>query len=262
MTDSDLTYLKGWFSDYTKSFYSSHEEDQKNIMLKVEHTHNVCRNIIEIAKRSSLSDDRTRIAEAIALFHDIGRFSQYAEYKTFRDADSVSHGRLGSQTLMKENVLRGLPDNEQHLIIQAVKFHGAYSIPTMMNGDTVFYLKLIRDADKIDIFRVFIEYYESPVQERASATAFGVPDTPECSKVMLSCIFNKKIASYSDIKTENDFRLMKLSWVFDMHYKESVRLLQERDYMNMIIEKLPQTEEIREAVTILRQYVSERLGDD
>jgi hypothetical protein len=260
MTNDDLTFLKNWFSDYTKSFYSDDEEDQKNIMIKVDHTVNVCRNIVEIAENQSISENDMRLAEAIALFHDVGRFPQYAKYKTFRDADSISHGRLGSETLIKENVLGRLPDEEQGTIIQAVKFHGAFSIPAALNGNTVFFLKLIRDADKVDIFRVFIEYYESPVEERASATAFGVPDTPGFSEVMLSRILDKKIASYSDIRTENDFRLMKLSWVYDIHFDESIRLLQERNYLNRIIDKLPRTDEIGSAIAVLRQYISERLN--
>lgn len=262
MTEEDLILLKQWFSDYTRSFYSSSEEDQKNIMLKIEHTRNVCNNIVDIASGSSLDDNQVRLAEAIALFHDLGRFPQYAEYRTFRDADSVNHGLLGAKTLRKENVLGMLPSKEQETIIQVVRFHGAYKIPSVLNGNDVFFLKLIRDADKIDIFRVFIEYYESPEEKRASATAFGVPDTPEYSQIMLSRILNRQVASYSHIKTENDFRLMKLSWVFDMHFKESVRLLQERNYLDRIIEMLPQTEEIRSAVKIVRQYVSERLARD
>ena len=261
MTKDDLIFLKNWFSAYTESFYSADDEDQKNILIKVDHTVNVCRNILEIAKGLSINDNDIRLAEAVALFHDVGRFPQYAKYKTFRDADSISHGRLGSKTLIKENVLCRLPDKEQQIIIQAVKFHGAFSIPSTLNGDTVLFLKLIRDADKVDIFRVFIEYYESPAEERASATAFGVPDTPEYSKIMLSRIFNKEIASYSDIKSENDFKLMKLSWVYDMHFKESIRLLLDRDYLNRIIDKLPQTEEIGSAMTFLRQYISERLDN-
>jgi HD superfamily phosphohydrolase YqeK len=262
MTKNDLIFLKDWFSEYTKSFYSSDEEDQKNILLKVKHTHNVCRNIVEIAKGSSLSDNQIRLAETIALFHDIGRFLQYKKYRTFRDAISVNHGLLGSKILIKEKVLRNLPEDEQELIIHAVKFHNAFAIPTVLNEDTVLFLKLIRDADKVDIFRVFIEYYESPEEEKASATAFGVPDTPEYSKIMLSCILNKEVASYSNIRTENDFKLMKLSWVYDMHFKESIRLLQKRNYIKKIADKLPQTDEIISAVSFLQQYILQRLNTD
>jgi hypothetical protein len=262
MTDRDLTMLKGWFDEYARSYYSSDEEDQRNIMVKVDHTHNVCRNIVEIAKGESLSNNRIRIAETIALFHDLGRFPQYAQYKTFRDAISVNHGRLGARTLAQKKILADLPDNEREIITRAVNFHGAFAIPLVMNGGTVFFLKLIRDADKVDIFRVFIEYYECPPDKRASATAFGVPDTPEYSETMLSCLLQKRVAAYSEIKTENDFRIMQLSWIYDMHFDKSLRLIVQRDYLNTIIDLLPQTDEIKSATTLLHKYISERLSND
>jgi hypothetical protein len=262
MTQDDLIYLKSWFADYTKAYYSADAEDQKNILLKVEHTDNVCRNIVAIAEGSSLAGNQIKLAEAVALFHDVGRFRQYTRYKTFRDAISLNHGLLGSKILIEEKVLQRLPVDEQQLIIQSVKFHNAFAIPATLDSDVVLLLKLIRDADKVDIFRVFIEYYESPVEKRASATAFRMPDTPEYSEVMLSCIMNKHVASYSNIRTENDFKLMKLSWVYDMHFKESVRLVQERNYLDSIINKLPQTEDILAAAEVLREYISQRLNSD
>lgn len=262
MTRDDLIYLKGWFADYARSYYSSDNEDQKNILLKVEHTDNVCRNTVAIAEGSSLDANQVRLAETVALFHDVGRFRQYTKYKTFRDAISINHGMLGSKILIEEKVLQRLPGDEQQLIIQAVKFHNAFAIPTVIDSNVVLFLKLVRDADKVDIFRVFIKYYESPEEERASATAFGLPDSPEYSKLMLSCLMNKHVASYSNIRTENDFKLMKLSWVYDMHFKESVRFVQERNYVNSIINKLPQTEDILTAAEVLKEYISQRLNSD
>ena len=229
-------------------------------MLKVEHTRNVRENILLIAKGLSLSEDRMRLAETVALFHDVGRFPQYAKYKTFRDAVSLSHGLLGMKTLIKDGVLDRLPEGERGLVLKVVNFHGAFSIPAIFDSDTVFFLKMVRDADKVDIFRVFLEYYESPPEERASATAFGVPDSPEYSKIMLANIYNREVASYSHIKTENDFKLMKLSWIYALYFDGSVRLLQERGHIERLIGMLPQTDEIRAAMDVLRQYIAERLG--
>jgi HD superfamily phosphohydrolase YqeK len=260
MREEDSLFLKEWFSGYTRSFCSDSEEERKNIVLKIEHTHNVYLNMKEIAKSLALDDNRTRLAEAVALLHDIGRFPQYAEYKTFRDADSKNHGLLGVKTLLRENVLQALPEDEQKLILNTVKFHNAYAIPSGRSEEEALFLKLIRDADKIDIFRVFNEYYESPPEERASATAFGVPDTPGYSRKMLSCIAKKQIAAYSDIRTENDFRIMHLSWVFDLHFKMSIQLIQNRNYINKLISRLPGTDEIESAMTILKEYVQERLN--
>lgn len=259
MTRNDLNFFKKWFSDYCKSFHSSDIEDQRNIYLKEHHTFNVCKNIIEIAKELSLSSNQIILSEAVALFHDIGRFPQYAKYKTFRDNISVNHGLLGAQTLLGKKILQNLSDNEQELIIQAVKFHNAFSIPKTEKEDIVFFIKLIRDADKLDIWRVFIEYYESPDENRASAVSLGLPDIPEYSDDVISCLYKKKIVSLSKIKTLNDFKLLQLSWIYDLNFKPSFRLLLERDYIDRIIAKLPQTEEIQKVLFPLKEFVLQRL---
>lgn len=255
MTQDDLTYFKKWFSDYCKSFYSSNIGDQKNILLKEQHTFNVCRNIIEIVRKLSLSENDIMLAEIVALFHDIGRFPQYAQYKTFKDSISVNHGLLGAQTLIKERILQRLPDREQALIIQAVKFHNAFSIPKLEKEDIIFFIKLIRDADKLDIWRVFIEYYECPEEDRASAVGLGLPDTVEYSKNIISYLYKKKIIPLSKVNTLNDFRLLQLSWIYDLNFKDSLILITGREYIDRITATLPQTEEICKVSLFLREYV-------
>jgi len=260
MTKDDLNIFKNWFSDFCKSFYSSNIEDQKNISLKEEHTFNVCKNIIEIARELSLNDNEMMLAETIALFHDIGRFPQYAKYKTFKDSISVNHGVLGAHTLLEKKILKNLPENEQKLIIQSVRFHNAYSLPAGEEEDSVIFIKLIRDADKLDIWRVFIEYYESSQEERASAVSLGLPDTTEYSEEILSCIHRKQMASLSKVKTLNDFKLMQLSWIFDLNFKTSFRLLLERNYIDRIIFQLPQKEEIDRVSSALKEFVHMRVN--
>jgi len=260
MTEKDLIFFREWFDGYTKTFISSDEEDRKNVKLKIEHSLRVAENIVKIAGSLGLNTDDILLAETVALFHDLGRFPQYAIYKTFQDRKSMNHGLLGAKVLLKENVLDRLPYFEKDLIIKSVKFHGAYTIPNIFREKVRFFLKLIRDADKVDIYRVFVEYYESSEEDRATATAFGVPDSPEYSKAMLSCITQKKVASYSLIKTENDFRIMKLSWLYDMHFDESVRIIRNKGYIDKLIMLLPQTDEIKAAMSVLSQYVDERIG--
>ncbi|MEW6161968.1 MAG: HD domain-containing protein [Nitrospirota bacterium] len=259
MTKDDLIFFKNWFSDYCKSFYSSNREDQRNIRLKEVHTFNVCENIIEIGRELSLSDSEMMLAETVALFHDIGRFPQYVKYKTFVDSISVNHSLLGAQTLLEEKTLQNLPEDEQELIIQAVRFHNAFSIPKIEKEDIVFFIKLIKDADKLDIWRVFIEYYESPEENRASAVGLGLPDTTDYSEEVLLNIFKKKMASLSKVKTLNDFKIMQLSWVYDLNFRTSFRLLMERNYIERIVSKLPKTEEIHRASAYLKEFVYSKL---
>lgn len=259
MTRDDVIFFKKWFTDYCRSFYSSNSEDQRNIQLKEEHTFNVCENIIEIGKELSLGEKEMMLAETIAIFHDIGRFPQYAEYRTFLDSASVNHGLLGAQTLIEEKTLGNLPEDEQELILQSVRFHNVFSMPKIKRKDILFFLKLIRDADKLDVWRVCLEFYELPEGERASAVGHGFLDTDDYSEDVLSSIFKEKMASLARVKTLNDFKIMQLSWVYDLNFKPSFRMLSERGYIERITLKLPKSEEIDRASAYVKDYVHMKL---
>lgn len=260
MHSRDLDIFKAWFTGYSQSFYTDDAEDNKNIELKIRHTSFVCENAILIAKEEHLSDNDLMIAGTASLFHDIGRFLQYSRYKTFRDSISVNHGRLGAEILDKENILRHLPPLERQLIMNAVRFHNAFKVPSFEDQQNVFFLQLIRDADKLDIWRIFSEYYEGPEDEKASAVGLGLPDLPDYSETVLSCLYEKKLATLSDLTTLNDFKLMQLSWIYDLNFRHSFRLLAERAYIRKITATLPQTDEIAGAVSSIKKFVHEKAG--
>ncbi|MFZ5907323.1 MAG: HD domain-containing protein [Nitrospirota bacterium] len=260
MKHDDLIFFKQWFGDYCRSFYSDELEDQKNILLKEEHTFNVCRNMVRITGDLSLDEQQRLLAETVALFHDIGRFPQYARFRTFRDSDSVNHGILGAETLHEQRVLQRLSLDEQTIILEAVRFHNAFSVPKNENDEIIFFIRLVRDADKLDIWRVFLEYYESPHESKASAVGLGLPDVPEYTNGILSVIYDKQIIRLADLKTLNDFKLLQLSWIFDLNFRPSFQLLKERDYINRITAHLPQTEEIRNILAFLLEYVQGKLN--
>ncbi len=260
MTGKDLDSLKKWFSEYASSYLSSSDEDNGNYRLKIEHSHNVCENILIIAEDENLDHAKSRIAEAVALFHDIGRFPQYAQYRTFNDKISVNHGSLGAEVLSGEGVLKGLPATEAEVIARAVKFHNAFAIPGEFDDDTVLFIKLIRDADKLDILRLFIEYYGDSSQERSEVPAHGLPDNSEYSKDFVSCLHKGEMASFYRAKTLNDFKLMHLSWIYDLNFRSASKLFVERGYIQKILSHLPQTDEILKAVEVVRIRLHDRIS--
>lgn len=254
MNADQFNSLKVWFHEYSKSFLSPDEEYNKNISLKIQHTYHVCENIVQISREQLLSDNEIMLAETIALFHDVGRFRQYQQYRTFKDIVSVNHGKLGAEILGEEGILNFLDREEQELITSAVKFHNTFALPHLENPGIIIFLKLIRDADKLDIWRVFSEYFEADESERASAAGLGLPDTPSYSEKILSCIYKKKMASLADLQTQNDFRLMQLSWIYDLNFSTSFRLLLERDYINRIGRTLPQSDVIVNILLLLHEF--------
>ncbi len=261
MDRKDLIFFKQWFSDYCKSFYSSHKDDQKNIFLKEQHTFCVCENMIQIADEIPLNNNEALLAEAIALFHDVGRFPQYAKYKTFRDSNSENHGALGAKILDEKKVLRHITKKERELITQVIKYHNAFKIPAKQTPETVFFLKLIRDADKLDIWRVFLDYYESPDAERASAIGLGFSDVQTYSPEIVASIYKKQITPLVKAKTFNDYRLVQLSWIYDLNFSASLREVLKRDYINRIASYLPQTEDIKSVSAYLEEYIYQRVNE-
>lgn len=255
MTSRDLAYFKEWFASYCKTYYSANPEDQQNIVLKEVHTHKVCENMSALSVDLALSENETLLAETIALFHDIGRFPQYARYKTFRDGISVNHGVLGVEVLSKEGVLAVLSERERALIATSITFHNAFRVPKGMDEDALLFVWLIRDADKLDIWRVFIEYYESPENDRASAVGLGLPNIPQYSKEIVARVMRGEIVALSEVKTLNDFKLLQLSWIFDLNYPPSFRLLSERNYIERILATLPSSVEIE----CLRQFLNDQV---
>jgi putative nucleotidyltransferase with HDIG domain len=257
MTGKGLDNFKHLFSEYVRSFYSSDPKEQVNISLKEEHTFLVCKTIRLLAKRLSLGSDKVLLAETIGLFHDIGRFPQYARYKTFRDSISVNHGKLGADILFDEGFLLGIGSGESRTIINAVKFHNAFVAPHMDNPEDFFFLRLVRDADKLDIWRIFLDFFKSK-NEKGSEAGLGLPDTPSYSAGVLSCIHEKKAVSHGLLKNLNDFKLLQLSWVFDLNFQPSFELLKENHYLEKLVALLPQTDEILKASDLLFDFVCQK----
>lgn len=117
---------------------------------------------------------------------------------------------------------------------------------------------MIRDADKLDIWRIFATYYEKDPSERESFAGLGLPDIPEYSAHVLACLAEKRLSRLSDLRTLNDFGILQLTWVYDLNYPISVRLASERGHIERIISFLPQTKDVSDAVYSLREYMKNR----
>jgi len=260
MTEKQFQFYKSWFADYTQSFYTANTDEQKNILLKEQHTFNVCRNITEISKSLNLIEEEINLAESVALFHDIGRFPQLKKYKTFRDSISVNHGLLGADVLLESNILSMLPKRESEIIIRSVKYHNALKIPNLKDEKSLFFLKLIRDADKLDIWRIFLEYFNDK-KDMGSAAGLDLPDTQEYTGGLLDNIYKKEIISLSKIANLNDFKILQISWVFDLNFRISFELFQKRDYIKLL-STVPPTAEIIEASAFIKEYIDNRIKNE
>ncbi|MDL1981815.1 MAG: HD domain-containing protein [Deltaproteobacteria bacterium] len=256
MTRDDLNYLKTWFTEYVSNFYSDDHDYNHLIRLKEEHTIRVCCNIAMLGKELGLSDQDMVLAETIALFHDIGRFKQYKTYRTFNDFVSENHAKLGLRQIAIHRVLSACTTAEKRLITRAIAYHNAAALPVNENDNTLFFMRLIRDADKLDIWKLFIDYCNEREKKHSSAIELGLPDDPIYSQRVIESLKQRRLVLMQDLKTLNDFKLLQIGWVYDLNFVPSFKTVQNRKYIEKLEETLPKSKEIKEAVQQAHDHVN------
>lgn len=261
MKKEDFLRLRSWFQDYVRSFYSEDTFISQNVLLKEEHSFKVCENASRIAISEKMDEENYYLALVIALLHDIGRFEQISRYRTFNDRISENHALLGVKILDAEGTLSFASAQERHIILTAIKNHNLRAISDDLDGKALLHTRLIRDADKLDIYKILTDYYVTKAISPNPVLEHGLPDVPVYSRHLIQVIFNNTIASTDGVTTCNDMNLTRLAWVFDLNFTETFRLVKEKGYIKKLIDTLPQNSEINAVQDHLQKYIDSMLGN-
>ncbi|MCQ2749493.1 MAG: HD domain-containing protein [Clostridia bacterium] len=204
-------YLR-YFKRYTDKFFTEvSDEDRYKIELKIVHTMNVLKLMRRIAKEKGLTGEDYEIAKVIALFHDLGRFNQIKLYGTFSDKDSINHAEESVRELKRMNILDGagdtyVPAHNKELIYKAILNHNKNRDVLDFGGDEKLKLmsELIRDCDKIDIYRSVEKYVvRQPIGEYMRAEGISDP-SPEITDGIFQNVMNNENVLMSNMKTVGD----------------------------------------------------------
>jgi len=224
MNRDHVRYFQSWFNDYVSNFYSK-GQDQENdwsIQLKEKHSWKVREEIMLISQRLNVSEDDILIAEVLGLFHDVGRFYQYQKYKTFRDDLSEDHAKIGARIVTNSHILGDLTEAEKNVITKGILYHNIHTLPEDTDPRCLFFCKLLRDADKLDIWRVIINYYyeeqDHNYKYHKAVLELGLPDTPGYSDKVLDDLYSGQTPRSNTIKNLNDFKLFQIGWVYDINF--------------------------------------------
>ncbi|AQR95675.1 HD domain-containing protein [Clostridium saccharoperbutylacetonicum] len=261
MEKDSLKKYYNWFNSYIKKFYGDDPVINQNIELKEKHTLNVANHAVSIAKSLNLTGEEINTAEIIGLFHDIGRFEQFRTYKTFRDYLSVNHAALGVKILVEYDVLKYLDKDRQKLIIKAINLHNEKDLPKDLNVDEALFCKLIRDADKLDIFRIITEYEEER-RNNPNPALDNLPFTPGYNKELLQAILTNKKINNNSLKNYNDRKLYELNWITDLNYAFSVNYIKEKNILKILTDCLPKNDEIDKISKYLEKYIEGFLKEE
>ena len=261
-TNNEINFnrAKQIFKDYIKNF----DEDDGSILLKIEHTYHVVDLSEYIAKDQGLDEENINLAKLIALLHDIGRFKQVSMLKDFSDKE-FDHADYGIQILFKENMIREFIETNKYdeIIKKAIYNHNKFKIEEGLNEIEELHCKIIRDADKLDNFRVkqknkfeasFPQYKN--VEEELSYS--------NISDIVYNDFLNRRCIKLNDRKTILDYWICVLAFIFDLYFKSSLQYVYDKNYIDILIDKIEYKDEktkkrMEEIRRCAKEYIKEIL---
>ena len=261
MKKQDLEQLKAWFSDHVAGFYGDDKFVNDHIKLKEVHTDGVCAEMNELTEKLGLDENDRLIAETIALLHDVGRFTQFKIYNTYSDAKSGDHAQFSLDIIRQNDLLDKLPTDEQRIIKTAIKLHSQKNIPTDLDAAIVPFAKLIRDADKLDIYPLLISNYELyHANPDDYPLEVELPNEPHYCPEIFDHILNGRLVDYHKLKTINDAIILKIGWVHDINFPAALEKIRENRYIDELFKLLPENEDMKKLRTAIFKYIDERIA--
>jgi hypothetical protein len=260
MNNSQLRKTKEWFESYAGTFASGDGSFHPPLQLKVDHSQQVADNARQLAEDLGWNPAVANRAEALGWLHDIGRFSQFAEFGTFTDATSVNHGERGREVVRQSEMLSALKDGEQTALLDGIRYHNAKTEPDHLDEESLRFLKLIRDADKLDIFHIVLTSIQRDgFQELPGMLPQVVLNGPVNPKVIHE-IQTRQTCSITLVRSLADFLLMQLSWVYDLNYSASFRQIIDRNIIETLEQKLPTDPQVQQIFQSIRSFARHNLS--
>lgn len=235
----DISQHREWFENYAAAKVASSPLDPEPLLIKLEHTKNVLANVSQIAVAENFNPTLARAVKLAALYHDLSRFDQFIEYGTFKDKDSRNHGAWSVKLLKLERRLEREKTEIQRLVLIAVGMHNRLLVPPAVGGDSLLACNALRDADKLDILRVMDEHLSSGKPYNPTVI-LGLPDEADRSgPEVIRAALNDRAASYADLRSVNDFRLLLGTWFFCMNFQSSRELYKAAGHGRSLVAALP-----------------------
>lgn len=268
------------FAEYVRNYDPSDEK----IKLKIDHTYRVAGLCQRIAESLGLSEPDVDIAWLLGMLHDIGRFEQIRCFGTFNDVQSVDHAEFGADLLFKEGLIRKfaegyyeecelarsgneeaeqiIKNNEHHnkdtgLIEMAIRQHNKYRVKEDLTERQRMFCDILRDADKVDIFKVNADA-DIPMEIIYDVTTEELKNGV-ITKEVLESFYKKETVLKSVRRSAVDHIVGHISLLFELVYKESYRQAREQGYVYKLLDFKSDVPEVNAEFDDMRKYVDEFL---
>lgn len=241
----DIDNLKEVFRNHVEKY----DMNETAIIRKFYHSYRVMDLCMLLAKYNNFNEENTEIAMLTGLLHDYSRFEQWTKYKTYSDINSVDHGDLAVERLFDDNQIIDYCTNKEYYdeIRDAVKYHNKYDYPDYLSDHNKLLCKIVRDADKLDIFYL-LGINDDLIHE----------DDCLISDEIRNEFYNYKSIKHEDTKSKSDNIILILAMVFDLNFKYSFEHLKKYNLIDKIYEKIKNKDKFKSYFDFINKYIEKR----
>ena len=242
-----LPCLTKLYDEYVDTYREADGELPVMMRLKRVHTGFVVKNAEAIADGEGFTAEEREVALAAALLHDTGRYEQLKRYNTFKDSDSIDHA-VFSHDIVKEKgwldkvEVEGRGRQWKDAILKAVLYHNRRDLPkevehplSTSTSDLNLLSKAahtVRDADKLDIFRVLEDRVKNTDWKGDTRAFWNLAISAPPNPVVVECIAEGRPVDYQNVKSLSDFVLIQVGWMIaGIHFATARRLCRERNHL-------------------------------
>lgn len=260
MTHDDFLKIEEQFFAYTKPFVDR-AKDAYPFVLKQEHTARVCRAMEMLCLSLGLDGPTTARACAAAMVHDMGRFPQFAVFRTYSDARSKNHAALGCREIVRSKILSHLSVTDRRLILQSVALHNRPRLAGTYGPELSLLARLLRDADKIDIFGVMKDHYLKPDLSHGFIT-HDLPDDGEIPETAARELLETRQNDLSHVNTLNSMRVFQAGMVYDLNFPSAAAAILNLEVIPILLGGIPPSELIIRLERALLEHLESLVVSD
>ncbi len=256
----DLQKARIAFKEYISNYDN---QDDPGFNLKVVHTYHVVDNAIMISKKLGLVEEETKLAALIAILHDIGRFDELKNLKKF-DSVGNDHAMFASKLLFEEGLISKFIDTDEYnnIIKKAVENHNKKQIEEGLSEKELLHAKIIRDADKLDNYRVKKDEKIENIFPNVVNSREDLENSLIADKVY-DAVIKEKCVDIKDRIYPLDYWICVLAFTFDIYFNETLSIIKENNYINVLIDRFEyqkSKEKMKMIRNVLNNYIEKKLN--
>ena len=253
----DFELAEKSFQEYLKNY----DINDGSIALKIKHTYEVAKKSEYIANGLRLDKENIELAKIIALLHDIGRFEQIKEFGEFNDK-KIEHAEFGVKVLFDNGLIRKFIEENKYdnIIYKAIYNHNKYKIEENLNENELLQCKIIRDADKLDNFRV----KEKDKLENIFPKIYNEKtiNYETISEKVYEEFMQHKCIKLEDRKTIIDYWVCVIAFIFDLNFNISLQYVKENNYIDILVNRIEyKNDTTKQKMEDIRKCAKEYIDD-